>query len=205
MAIIDVPVEVRFTDFDIELDAVSDEMKSVFNGRRQIAKLPYDVWGFRGDLVPVDPMEAGPIKAFLMRLAGRVNAFKLKIAGSKYPVSNYKGPNGKSDSVPAYDPNIASCFIKVKNLSPSALILRAGDYFNIGNELKVATLPRVSEADGTVYLYFMPPLRKQTLNQDVTIADPFLYLHATSDNVAKWNVKPPIRHSFKLEAEEEIE
>lgn len=204
MAIISVPAGVRFTDFEITLDAVSDEMKSPFNGKRQIAKLPYDSWQFRGDLVPVDPMEAGPIKSFLVKLAGRVNAFKLKIAGSKYPVSNYQGSPGATAALPLFDAVVASSYVQVTGLTPGALVLKEGDYFNIGNELKVATLDRTADGTGMAYVYFMPPLRNNVAGQALTIVDPFLYLHATRDDVASWNVKPPIRHSFKLDAEEEI-
>lgn len=202
MAIIPVPSGVRFTDFEIWLDAPSDEMKSPFNGKRQVAKQPYDVWNFEGDLVPVDPMEAGPIKSFLMKLSGKVNAFKLPIAGSKYPtsaysslapiVSNTSGQTGTS--------------INFKQASNSTLVLKEGDYFNIGNELKVASADVVSNSGGFGTITFMPPLRDATVINvtPITVVDPFLYLHATRDDVARWNVKPPVRHAFKLQAEEEI-
>lgn len=198
MAIIEVPATVRFTDFEIWNDAVAEVMKSPFSGKRQVNKLPFDPWYFEGNLVPRDPMDAGPIKSFLMKLAGVVNTFKLKIAGSKYPVSNYAGPNGNMFNV--YSP----MSVGVNGLTINVAVLKEGDYFNIGNELKVCTAYCASDATGATAISFMPPLRNLTLVQVVTINDPFLYLASQDSDVARWNVKPPIRHGFKLRCEEPI-
>lgn len=198
MAVIAVPATLRFEDFDISCDAVSDVMASPFNGRRQVAKQPFDQWNFEGRIVPLDPMDAGSLRSFFMQLAGRVNTFKLKIAGSKFPVSGYTGPNGNLVGA-------AVGYVQVNGLTASTVIVNEGDYFNIGNELKVATVTRSSDGSGVAYLYFMPPLRNTTAGQVVTLTDPFLHLHATRDDVARWKVTAPVRHAFKLDAEEEIE
>lgn len=197
MAIIPVPASLRFEDFEIWLDAPSDEMKSPFNGRRQINKLPYDVWNFTGKIVPLDVMNAGPLKSFFMQLAGKVNDFKLKLAGSKYPTSGYQGANGTIINM------VGATFIGVDVGAAQALApLKEGDYFNIGDELKVATTIYFNPGENVFGVSFMPPLRNLSYAQPVTLTDPFLLLHATRDDIARWKVTAPVTHAFNLEAEE---
>lgn len=201
MAVIVVPATVRFQNFDIWCDAVSEDFTSSFNGKRQVAKKAFDVWNFEGELVPLDPADAGSVKSFLMKLAGRVNTFKLKIAGSRYPVSNYQGANGLS-----YSPGQSGVGANFDGFPVNTTILKEGDYFNIGNELKVATADSITNNNGELVVYFMPPLRSLTVNNVtvMTVTDPFLYLHAKDDDVARWKVSAPTRHAFTLEAEEEV-
>lgn len=198
MALITVPSQLRFTDVEIWCDAVSNEMRSPFNGKRQVNKLPYDLWNFEGEILPLDPVDAGPMKSFLMQLAGKVNTFKLLIPGSKYPLSAY----ANAVKPKCVNTGVTGTSVIANGITAGATLLKNGDHFNIGDELKVASADIVANGAGQATVTFMPPLRAPTVAgvTELTIQDPYVILAATRDDIARWKIKPPVRSSFKLEA-----
>lgn len=197
MAVIEVPSKLYFTNVEIWNDRVSASLRSPFTGKRQVRKRPYDLWNFSGDLMPLDPMEAGDIKAFLMELAGQTNSFRLPVPGSKYPLSSYVGNEGL----------VAGIFqtgrqVVTDGWTPGFQILKRGDHFNIGDELKVCTAD-VSSIGGDATIKFEPPIRKAPAdNVQIKVREPFMLVSSNNDDAARWNIKPPIRHGFKMECTE---
>lgn len=198
MAIISIPPKLFFTDVEIWNDRVSVALRSPFTGKRQVRKRAYDLWNFTGDLMPLDPMEAGEIKAFLMELGGQVNSFRLLVPGSKFPLSNYTGVQGMVNGNGQTGRSVATV-----GWLPSQPLLKRGDHFNIADELKVCTANVASGADGSAVISFEPPIRRSPLSGNpIYVQAPYMLLAANNDDAARWTIKPPIRHGFKMSATE---
>lgn len=198
MALITVPATLKFTDVEIWLDRVSSAVRSPFTGKRQVRKRPYDIWRLSGGVVPLDPMDAGSMRSFLVQLAGQTNTFKLPVPGAKYPLSKYVGPEGLVNGG-----NQSGKSISTDGWTPGAVLVKNGDYFNIGDELKIATADIAANGVGVAVLSFDPPLRnKPADNAQIKVRDPYVVVSADNDDIARWRVTPPIRHAFNIEATE---
>lgn len=198
MAVITIPAKLYFTDVDIWNDRVSAVLRSPFTGKRQVRKRAYDLWNFTGNLMPLDPMEAGDIKAFLMELAGQVNSFRLPVPGSKFPLSNYTGVQGMVNGNSQTGRSVATV-----GWSPNKALLKRGDHFNIADELKVCTANVASAGDGSALISFEPPIRTSPLSGNaIKVREPFILLASNDDGAARWKITPPIRHGFKMNATE---
>lgn len=200
MATIDVPSKLFFTEIEIWNDRATATLRSPFTGKRQTRKRPYDLWSFSGSLMPLDEMDAGAMRSFLMQLAGQSNQFRLLIPGAKYPLSSYAGPQGFVKGA-----NQSGKSVVTDGWTPGAQILADGDYFNIGFELKVCVGGVSADGNGNAVIHFEPPIRSiPGDNANIWVFAPFVVLSADSDDVARWNVKPPVRHGFKLTATEDF-
>lgn len=200
MAIIEVPSKLKFTDVELWNDRVSAAIRSPFTGKRQTRKRPYDLWSFVGNVVQMEGLDAGEMRAFLMELAGQTNSFRLPVPGAKYPLSNYVGVEGLVNGA-----NVTGKSVPTDGWAINTPIVRRGEYFNIGDELKVATASIASNGAGAAVLSFEPPLRaKPADNAQIKVREPFVLLAADDDTVARWKVTAPIRHSFKITATEDF-
>jgi len=200
MATITVPAKLFFTDVELWNDRVTSTTRSPFTGKRQTRKRPYDIWGFVGNLMPLDPMDAGAMRSFLMQLGGQSNNFRLPVPGAKYPLSKFTGTQGLVNGAGQTGKSIST-----DGWSINSQILADGDYFNIGDELKVCVGNIASNGSGVAVINFEPPIRAIPAdNAAIRVRDPYVLLSADNDDVARWNVKAPVRHAFKLEATEDF-
>lgn len=198
MPLIAIPTGLYFTDVDIWADRGSATMRSPFTGKRQSTKRPYDLWRFKGGLMSMDAEDAGPMRSFLMQLEGQLNWFRLPVPGSKYPISKYTGTEGKSTVALQ-----AGKSLSTSGWTPGQTIVKVGDYFNIGEELKVASANIAANGSGVATLSFDPPIRKPVpLNTPIKVREPTVLLSADNDDIARWKVTPPLRHAFQIEGTE---
>lgn len=198
MPLVTLPTGLFFVDVEISADRGTSTMRSPFTGKRQSVKRAYDLWRFKGGIMSMDAEDAGPLKSFLMQLEGQLNWFRLPVPGSKYPISKYVGPEGKSTVNLQVGKSIAT-----SGWTPGQTIVKVGDHFNIGEELKVASANVAANGSGVATISFDPPIRKPVaLNTQIKVREPTVLLSADVDDVASWKITPPLRHAFKLEATE---
>lgn len=199
MATIATPAKLKFEDVELWNDRVSSSMRSPFTGKRQVRKRQFDLWGFVGNVVQMEGLDAGEMRAFLMELGGQMNNFRLPVPGAKYPLSSYVGPEGLAPA------GHTGKSVLTSGWTPGASVVRRGDYFNIGDELKVSTSNVAANGFGEVLFTFEPPLRLATVNDTpIKVREPFVLLSADKDDVARWKVTAPIKSKFKLEATEDF-
>lgn len=198
MPLIAIPTTLYFTDVEIWNDRGSATLRSPFTGKRQSRKRPYDLWRFKGGLMSMDSEDAGPMKSFLMQLEGQMNWFRLPVPGSKYPISKYAGPEGLVNGG-----GQAGKSISTDGWSPGQTIVKIGDHFNIGEELKVASANVAANGSGVATISFDPPIRTPVAdNTQIKVREPTVLLSADNDDIARWKITPPLRHAFQIEATE---
>ena len=197
MAVITVPASLAFDAVKLTLKRATAELRSPFTGRRQILSHPFAVWEFDGSTIKYDAADAPAIRAFLVALRGRANTFRLPIPGAALPASGYASNglvNGGSQT---------GTSLVTDGWSNSTLILKAGDYFNIGDELKTCLADVTSNGSGQATITFEPNLRASPAdNSVVKVVDPFVYLSLDGDDGASWDVSAPVTHSFKVKGVE---
>lgn len=206
MALITLPAKFGFTRVErFALVRNSNILRSRFTGQGQRVTYPYAVWEFEGRLVEYDGPEAAAIRSFLVQLDGVENTFKLPVPGYTKPTG--VGYNGAGLVVnTAANARATSLNVSVGYGTSLTQFLRAGDYFTINDELKVATADLNIDVNGNGVLYFKSALRKPVaVNQTLTLKDPYCLMHATEDDVANWALTPPIRHGIEFRAIEAVD
>ena len=204
MTIITVPTKFSFTSVSkFTLQRASNVIRSQYSGARQVISYPYAVWLLEATLVDYDSTEARLIRSFLVQLEGEKNTFRIPVPGYSAPTTGYVAGNCLANGIAA----ARASSMAVDGLSNSTAILNEGDYFSVGDELKVCTASVSSNGSGQIaVLSFKPPLRRAVAdNQAVTLQAPTILMHAADDDVAGWGLTPPNRHNIKFKATEAIE
>lgn len=201
MAVIPVPENIGFEECTITLIRATAEHRSPFTGKRQVVLSAFALWQFEGKLVPLQGADAATTRSFLSKLRGRANTFRLPVPAAGVPFSGYQGPEGLVDGS-----GHTGTSLPTKLWQANQLILREGDYFNVGDELKMATQDVTSDGSGNATITFEPALRASPAsNTVIRTSEPFLYLAAQDDEVAKWGLKDYNTHAMSIKALEAFE
>jgi hypothetical protein len=202
VAVISLPPKVYFEKVDkLQLLRSGVTLRSRYTGKRQVVNFPFAIWVLEGKLVPMEDADARLWRSFLVKLEGMKNTFRLPVPGSTAPSTGFTG-NG---TVGTGGVGARATSVTV-DVTPSTAIVKEGDYFNIGDELKMATADATSGAGGAVVIPFQPATRKAyAAGQAVTFQAPFIYLAADSPESATWSLERPVRHGIKLICVEAVE
>ena len=139
-------------------------------------------WYLTINYVPMTREDASEVLAFLTGLRGRVNSlFGFDPLGTQ-PRGNMSGStlvvNGASQT---------GTSLICDGASNSTLILKAGDYFQIGSELKMITSDVTSDGSGNATLNFSPSLRSSPSDDaSIITSNPKCIMKLTDDNTT-WN------------------
>jgi len=162
-----------------------------FGGSEQIIVNRPAFWSFRIPLLPRTGVDAKGWRAALTELANPANTFAA-------------GPPGYRGAVYTGTATVSGAGQLGRTLAvsanPSTIILRAGEYFSVNGELKVATNTVTSTSGGAATLQFEPPLRASPANgAAINFATPT----ATFRLIApQWSLQPNRLHSAMLQAVE---
>lgn len=201
MAVIPLPSKVYFNKVDrLQLLRAGAALRSRYTGKRQVANFPFAIWIFQGTLIPMEGIDAGEWRAFLVSLEGQKNTFRLPVPGSSKPLAGHAVNVSLNGSVAA---RAKSCSV----VGPaSTVILRKGDYFNIGDELKMSDSNITTNGSGIATVSFQPAMRKAYAGGTlVQLQNPFIYLAADDNDSATWSLDRPVKHGIKLLCAEAIE
>lgn len=202
MAVIPLPAKVYFDKIDkLQLLRSGMTLRSRYTGKRQHVNFPFALWIFEGKLIPMEGVDAGEWRAFLTSLEGQKNTFRLPVPGSSKPLSGFTG-NAVIGA--------GGVAVRAKSMLITAtagtLILRKGDYFNVGDELKMSDANVTTDGGGSALVTFQPGMRvARAAGYAVTIQNPFIYLAAADDDSGSWSLDKPVRHGIKLKCAEAIE
>lgn len=155
---------------------------SPYNNSTQVAALPGAYWEATYTCQPYheNDDEADEIKAFLLKLSGRVNTFNAydpsrrtpKGIATGTPLVKGAGQTGRSLLVDGFTPDTTG-------------IMKMGDYYSVNNELKRLTATSNSNGSGEATLLFEPPLRSSPAdNAAITISSPTCLMRLIDDNQA---------------------
>lgn len=202
MAVISLPSKVYFNKVDkLQLLRAGVALRSRYTGKRQTVNFPFAMWIFQGTLIPMDGVDAGEWRAFLLSLEGQKNTFRLPVPGSPKPLSGYTG------NATVGSGGVAARAKSMQMVAPAnTLILRKGDYFNVGDELKMSDSNVSTNGSGIATVSFQPAMRRAFVaGTAVTIQNPFIYLAADDNDSASWSLDRPVKHGIKLTCAEAIE
>ena len=136
-------------------------------------------WYLTINYAPMKRADAQVVIAFLTKLRGRVNSLNGFDPNATSPLGDVSGStllvNGASQTG-----NSLIC----DGAEASTLVLKAGDYFEVNNELKMVTDDATSDASGDVTINFSPSLRSSPSdNASITTTNPNCEMKLVDDNV----------------------
>ena len=139
-------------------------------------------WYLTINYAPLKRADAQVVIAFLTKLRGRVNSLHGFDPNATSPFGGVSGStllvNGASQTG-----NSLTC----DGAEASTLVLKAGDYFEVNNELKMVTDDATSDASGDVTINFSPSLRSSPSDDaTITTTNPNCEMKLVDDNVT-WN------------------
>ena len=136
-------------------------------------------WYLTINYAPLKRADAQVVIAFLTKLRGRVNSLNGFDPNATSPLGDVSGStllvNGASQTG-----NSLIC----DGAEASTLVLKAGDYFEVNNELKMVTDDATSDASGDVTINFSPSLRSSPSDDaSITTTNPNCEMKLVDDNV----------------------
>lgn len=190
-----------FTAYTLKLMRASISLRSPYTGKRQSLNTAYALWAFKGTYSLTDTTNANLLKAFLVSLEGQANAFRLPLPEYTKPSTGYAGAaglvNGASQTGKA---------LITDGWTASTAIFKAGDYFNLNDELKMLTADATANGSGQVTLAFEPAIRTSPAdNLALKIVNPTILLVSNLDDTASWDLTPPILYQMALDCLECVE
>jgi len=170
--------------------------QSPLSGSVQTVEFPGARWNFSFTLENLREDDAALMQAFLMRLRGQAGRFY---------AHNYARPTprGTATGTPLVAGAAqAGTTLNTDGWTPSITALKAGDFFGINNELKMAVLDAVSDGAGAATITFEPPLRAAPAdNAVITVSKPTATFMLTEDSV-RWMTQAPVLTTLSIQAME---
>jgi len=202
---IDLPDGVGFADADWDLTTPFQDNRSGWTGARRGAGGPgvahwYATATFAG--IGLGHVAAAPIRAFLAKLRGSVNAFRFPVAKNQHPLSI--APTVKAGAV------AGASQMTIKDLPISTAILAEGFYITVirpsgKGQMLLLTTPLVSNPSGEATVQFYPPLMAApAAGSPVETKDPWCQVTLVESRVG-WKHGKNEAHSFRpLLLEEDV-
>lgn len=189
------PTLTRLPDsFDFGMVSNTVTFQSPLSGATQTIEFPSPRWQFSFTMRHLEEADAALLQAFLMQLRGQSGRFYM------YNMAR-PAPRGTAPGTPVVSgASQTGTTINTSGWTPSQTgILKVGDLFGIGGELKMVVSAEVnSDAGGLATITFEPPIR--TSPTDATAVDtgaPTAIFKLTED-VNTWNTVSPLWTTFNI-------
>lgn len=184
------------------LKSNTQQFTSELNGSVQTVALPGDKWTASLTFSNRTGREARQIYTFVASLRGRSGRFYLT------PHDHYE-PAGPAGGTPLVKGALQTgTTLLIDGCTPSITNwLEVGDFFQIGNELKMLTADASTNVAGETTLHFVPPLRTSPAdNSAIITSNPTCIMALADDNQARrsaspWNPGEPL-YALSLACEE---
>lgn len=184
MTILSLPSWFSPQNFQLALMTPSQSFRSDLNGATQVNVLPGDQWSTT--LIPPQMVgaKAREFAAFLVSLRGRAGRFYCLPFDHKMP----DGSNLGAGLVQGAGQTGTSLIIDGLTANQTKYLL-PGDYFQVGNELKMVTATIPTNSIGVATLQFGPALRYSPAdNAPITTINPKCVMMLADDDQVKWTV-----------------
>lgn len=170
---------------DFGLESNTQQTRSELNGVVQTLALPGDRWTATLTFTNLFDPKARLMRAFITSLRGQAGRFYLPVPGFRRagigtgtPVVKGAGQTGSTIITDGWTINQTG-------------VVAAGDYFNIGTELKMATADANSDGSGNATISFTPPLRVSPAdNSAIVVTNPKVIMCLADGKQARWQVAP---------------
>lgn len=180
---------VAIQNFRIDLNENKARSESVFTRQRQVVSLSggtSDRWQGLVRTSILEEADTREMMAFVFAV-GLYGEFTMEIPG-------YDGAASGETLGSVVGAGQTGTSLDVDGVTPSTTILQAGEWFQVRNELKLATADCISDGTGAVTLTFKPALRVSPADNDpVDFGSPEILAQLTS--------MPSLEKSFRPIAE----
>jgi hypothetical protein len=158
---------------------------SPLNGTTQTLEFPGSKWGGSFTLPPMKRATAAAWLSFYAKLRGVSGRFYGFDPGARSPRGSASG-SPLVDGAGQYPGNTLNT--DAWPISISGLLL-AGDYFQIGDELKMVTSDLNSNGSGQATITFEPPLRAAPAdNAPIVYTNPTCVMRLANDDQTAWDI-----------------
>jgi len=193
MASITIPT-VQAAELTIGLIRNERALDLLGNGGEVIIAPPYARWMVRFPLAAQERADAQAWLGALVQLNKLSNVFQLTPPSYTGPVGGYAG----ADPLVAGASQVGTS-LDCDGVTPSTLIVSAGDYMEVNDEFKMVIADATSDGAGLVTINFEPALRASPSNNaTVEIQTPELNLRLR-EPLAVWNITPSLWYLIELD------
>lgn len=184
---------------DFRLSSNTQVFTSPLNRATQTTELPGALWMANLTFTDLTRTQAALLEVFLVRLRGQAGRFYLHDhshpdsfgVATGTPVVYGAGQTGASLITSGWTPSTAG-------------ILKARDYFQVGNKLRMLVEDATSDANGRTTLVFDRPLTAAPTNGGaLTVVKPCAVMMLSGPDVG-WSTKPPVQKSFSISCIEDV-
>ena len=184
MTILTMPSYREFSQVRFSLLSNGLSFPSPLDGSVQTVEFPGARWMFSATLPPMRRDVAAAWQAFFTQLRGQSGRF---YAGD----SNATTPRGTALGSPLVNggSQIGNSLITDAWTPSQSTALLPGDYFQVGNELKMVLSTVVSDGSGNATITFEPPLRAPPSdNAPIITSSPVCIMRLTDNDQSGWDI-----------------
>lgn len=185
------------------LQANTQVFESPLSRTLQTVSLTGDRWAAVLTFTNLPADQALELTAFLSRLRGRAGRFRI-------PPFHHSSPAGTALGTPlvkgAGQVAGSSTLTTDGWTAGQAGALLPGDFFQVGNELKMVVTAAASDGSGNATLTVVPPLRTSPAdNAAIVTASPTCVMMLAEDTTARWMVQPGTFYALSIPCIEAID
>lgn len=166
--------------------------ESPWTGNLQVAALPWSQWTATITYSNLTREKAKKLRAFVLAMRGELNRCYLSPRHALQTFESVGSPR-------VFGSGQTGGSIISTGWSPDSKVAEAGDYVQIGDELKVLTFDAISDASGRSTLVFSPDLMSPPPNDSPIVLDrPACKMRLANPNQASWLVSLPEIYNLTL-------
>jgi len=195
----DFPVEFVVSACEWSLMSNIQVHTSPLSGATQTLELPGAKWGATLTLQNLMPSEARKLAAFLVSLRGQAVGFYLFDHAHPLPAGSVPGTPVVSGAGQTGSQLVTSGW----TINETAILV-AGDYIQVGGELKLVVADANSDGAGASTLQIEPPLRNSPSDAESVITSYPKALMRLTDNKTSLKTRPPFLSETIITCVEDI-
>jgi hypothetical protein len=202
MAVVTLPSFFPIKESSMRLRSVQQSFTSPLSGYTQVSAAITQKWEADITLRPMTNLEAGAIRAFLAKLNGMENTFKIYDPDRKLPLGTAKTTPGTPLVNGAGQTGTT---INVDGLPLSATnYLVEGDFIEFNGEFKMVVAPVNTNGSGQAAIQFRPAIRNAPADNAPVIVQSAACAMMLSEPKIEWNSDKIKVHTISLSAIEAI-
>ncbi len=195
------PTDPGLTNVEFALSRQTAIAQSPFTGAEQRSNLTFSLWLLSGNVPDMsgDEVAVRNWRAFILELRGQYGTFTIVVPGNDDPSTGYSGTVGTVNGADQVGTTIVT-----QGWTAETALLNRGDYFNLGNELKMCTSSVTTGIGGAATIDFEPEIKIPPTNgSDVIVNSPTITMRMQEDDLA-WSLKHPLIYGFGFTAQEAV-
>lgn len=195
MAVLEWPADICPSSLTWRPESNAKTFRSPFNGASQTVRFPGTRWVCALTFNNLSDDKSRRLDALIASLDGEYGRVKIRDWGRE---------GHKPAGLPLVsDPNQTGIVLMTKGWSPGVVVLRAGDYLTVNDELKMVTADVASAAGGTAVIPIAPMLRSSPpANARIEVQAPYGIFKLKDNQQGTGNRVPGVFTSYTLEFEE---